>query len=321
LKKLLKGFTLMELIIVMAILVIIMGGLMQFFTPIRSAYYEATSVDTKRNTCNSMTKYVTENLRYAQFVGVYSSKESVNSRTTPGGVTIEGVGTIGTNQQGAQKAAQQLLNEIYKDSSLSLREDQIDYLAPRIRVIMLDYTAQSASAQPIFNSDFNNNTYSGRLWRFEFDKTLSTGDYNPTNTANRPGTLALPSFYHMAFGRAYYGANDFGLTVKYDNGIMTVNTATKSVNDDNPLDIDNPFISTSGAVNPQNISEGAAGGKIYYYTDNANGDTGSLVVGSSDEISDILQYGTLASGVNTISGSADGQYFFAYISAADLSGV
>ena len=63
--KVLKGFTLLELIIVAAIFGIIMAGVIQFITPVSDVYNSTTLRDNQRSTQNSMLKYLTESTKHA----------------------------------------------------------------------------------------------------------------------------------------------------------------------------------------------------------------------------------------------------------------
>lgn len=74
--KLLKGFTLIELIIVMAILSILMVGIMQMMKPIRETYVDSTYYESQRNTQSGIVTYLTESLRFATKMGVYNEQES-----------------------------------------------------------------------------------------------------------------------------------------------------------------------------------------------------------------------------------------------------
>lgn len=71
-----KGFTLIELIIVMAIMTILMAGLMQMMKPIRATYVDSTYYEAQRNTQSGMIQYITESVRYATNLGVYNEQSS-----------------------------------------------------------------------------------------------------------------------------------------------------------------------------------------------------------------------------------------------------
>ena len=81
-KKVLKAFTLIELIIVMAILVIFMSAIMNMFKPIRETYVDATLYESQRTAQNGIVQYMTESIRYATDLGIYTKNiNGVNTVT------------------------------------------------------------------------------------------------------------------------------------------------------------------------------------------------------------------------------------------------
>lgn len=68
-----KGFTLVELIIVMAILTILMAAIMQMFKPIRETYVDATLYESQRTAQNGIITYISESVRYAVDMGIYEA--------------------------------------------------------------------------------------------------------------------------------------------------------------------------------------------------------------------------------------------------------
>lgn len=70
-KAKLKGFTLIELIIVMAILTILMAAIIQMFKPIRATYVDSTLYEARRTTQNGIIQYIGESIRYATDLGIY----------------------------------------------------------------------------------------------------------------------------------------------------------------------------------------------------------------------------------------------------------
>lgn len=70
--KKIKGFTLIELIIVMAILTILMAGILNMMKPIRATFLDSTLYESQRTTQNGVIKYITENTRYATNLGIYN---------------------------------------------------------------------------------------------------------------------------------------------------------------------------------------------------------------------------------------------------------
>lgn len=70
--KKIKGLTLVELIVVMAVMTILMSAIMQLFKPIREVFTDSTYYESQRTTQNGMVKYITESTRYATNLGIYS---------------------------------------------------------------------------------------------------------------------------------------------------------------------------------------------------------------------------------------------------------
>lgn len=69
--KKLKGFTLIELIIVMAITTIILLMVATIAKPISTLFNDSNEFDTQRTVAEEMNTYVCENLRYANVVHIY----------------------------------------------------------------------------------------------------------------------------------------------------------------------------------------------------------------------------------------------------------
>ncbi|MDR0943196.1 MAG: prepilin-type N-terminal cleavage/methylation domain-containing protein [Ruminococcus sp.] len=272
-KKILKAFTLIELVIVMAIMTILLAGILQLFAPVRVAYAETAALESKRANCNSITKYMTESLRYAQFIGVYQA-----------GVT--GADT----ETKAADAANKLFGSITANAAtLKLSAADLTAIESKIQVIVIDYSESTETT-------YQGQEYSGRLFRYK-------------NTS--------PANFHMSFGKAYYGNNDFGINVKLiSNSELSVVASTQGFNNGGgEVDASNEIVTTSGSVLLGNFVSGA-GGKFYSVpTDDAkkaDGDAGQ------DGIADFLQdIGTTSAG-GTLASGANPQYFFAFIPAEDM---
>lgn len=72
-KKKIKAFTLVELIVVMAIMGILMAALMNFYKPIRETYVDSTMIENMRSTQDGILEYLTENVRYADRMLIFDS--------------------------------------------------------------------------------------------------------------------------------------------------------------------------------------------------------------------------------------------------------
>ncbi len=76
--KCLKGLTLIELVIVMAIIGIILTGVLSFFKPIRQVFVDSTVYEQQRNVETGIAEYITESTRYCNNMGIYSKTKVTN---------------------------------------------------------------------------------------------------------------------------------------------------------------------------------------------------------------------------------------------------
>ena len=77
--KCLKGLTLIELVIVMAIIGIILTGVLSFFKPIRQVFVDSTVYEQQRTVQTGIAEYITESTRYCNNMGIYSKSQVANS--------------------------------------------------------------------------------------------------------------------------------------------------------------------------------------------------------------------------------------------------
>jgi prepilin-type N-terminal cleavage/methylation domain-containing protein len=290
LKKTLKAFTLVELIIVMLIMTILLAGILQLFKPVRSAYQDAAYLENKRTVCNAISKYMTESLRYAQFVGTYTSTDLGFSAPAAGSISDN----VANLNAGARLAANELIATIDTDMALyALDDDKLDKIAPYMQVICIDYT-------PVI---YNNQSFTGRIYRFNFESS-----YNDLTNS-----YALPTNSHMSFGADYYGANTYGISATISGKMINVAASTLGLFNSN-LDFDNTtadvvtatnsMVTSNTSVELRNVFTTTAKGALYYIGDTpVNG------------IPDMLESGHTSGGTLAASGN---QYFFAFIPADKL---
>ncbi len=183
-----KAFTLIELIVAIAIFGILMAGVVRMIAPINSAAVSAKVVNNQQSVENSITQYLGENLRYATNLVIIED-----------GSTIDGV-TVNT----AEKA----ITAFYKFGPMD--EDGNTIISgtnsnPKVNVIC-------------FNGDpatftFSNKQYGGRIISSidnhgTLDMTPANGKIKSDGTENQ----------YLAFGNAYYGPGDYALKVRKDAG-------------------------------------------------------------------------------------------------------
>lgn len=184
-KKILKGFTLIELIIVMAILAILMAAIMNMFKPVRETYVDATLYENQRTSQNGIVTYITESIRYATDLGMYT-KDKV------------------TDVEGAVEA----FTDAYLEAN-GVKTTDSDYSAKRTNT--LAKMKEQAEVIIIDNDTtyaFSNVGHKGRILRRKFVKNAS-GTVQPlTNNAEDASTKEC----RLALGEAYYGESSYTIT-------------------------------------------------------------------------------------------------------------
>lgn len=170
-KKILKGFTLIELIIVMAILSILMVAIMQMFKPIRETYVDSTLYESQRTAQSGIIQYINESLRYATDLGIY-------------------------NESDINDAVEEFA-KAYCNKNPSANQTTVEQNA---EVIIIDNTAKKYA----FNSDPTDpdTWHTGRLLRRKAS-TIGTSTLNEST-----GTLGG---CRLVLGPAYYGENDYAI--------------------------------------------------------------------------------------------------------------
>ncbi len=184
-KKILKGFTLIELIIVMAILAILMAAIMNMFKPVRETYVDATLYETQRTAQNGVVTYITESIRYATDLGMYT-KDKVSNVTkaveefTKAYLEANGVKTTDSDYTAKY------------NSTLTKMKEQAE-------VLIIDNDNTYA---------FSNVGYKGRILRRKFVKNASGVVQPLTNNAEDASTNEC----RLALGEAYYGESSYTIT-------------------------------------------------------------------------------------------------------------
>lgn len=274
-KKVLKAFTLVELIIVMAILVIFMSAIMNMFKPIRETYVDATLYESQRTAQNGIVQYMTESIRYATDLGIYTKNTN-------------GVNTLTDAVEHFNKSYLKA-NGIDPDDTANATKvsDTLELIKRNAEVIVIDYS---------YNYEYNGGNYTGRILRRKFEKETVGGvivNKELTNDAENPNKNKA---CRIALGEAYYGASNYTISLgvdqnpttkagKPESGInVTVASYTgKYANRDNDSNssggINGVAVSNSGLVMCRNLmtpingmfdtkdfdaaSSTSAGGKVY----------------------------------------------------------
>lgn len=166
-----KGFTLIELIIVMAIFGILMMAIMRMFTPIRETYVDSTLYENQRTTQNGIITYITESVRYSTDLGIYNT----------GGVT--------TAQKAVNTFADNYCTHYAVDSAKVA--DVKNLIQEKVDVIVIDNSGTT----------YGGKTCYGRIIRRKQDGTKVVSDAYDTS----------PAKARLALGAAYYDTNTYSI--------------------------------------------------------------------------------------------------------------
>lgn len=198
-----KGFTLVELIVVMAIMTILMAAIMNMMKPIRSTYVDSTLYEAQRNTQTGIAQYLSESTRYAAAMGIYTKGESATYTF--------GTSNVNRNVTDVAAAAEYFLDDASGLTTANLISDA----SKRSAAVAAANTLRSDLEQHVQiitinevddNFTYNNKDYYGRLLR-------KKGTSAVTANAEVQGT----SECRLALGNAYYGESDYSIKVDFDD--------------------------------------------------------------------------------------------------------
>lgn len=191
-KKLIKGFTLIEMIVVMAILGILMSALMNFYRPVRQTFVDSTMIEDMRTTQNGILTYLTESVRYAENLIIYDDGARVTNSS----------GTVKTID--SPKAAYEMFidqNSITSDKSKE-----------RIQVIVINRSDGYTNTGTHVGS--RKDGYGGRLITNILRVREKDTDPLKITAENFPtagGMLSSDTF--MVLGGGYYGHSDYAIFI------------------------------------------------------------------------------------------------------------
>lgn len=184
-KKLkIKGFTLIELIVVIAIIGIIMLGLANYFKPIRQVFVDSSNYEQYRTVQSGIGRYIAENTRYATSLAIFKKGNSVTSDGSTVSITSEDQAidafllknNINKNKTGITAAETAAIQD-YKET---------------IRVITIE-------TDTVYS--VNNRDCAGRVHMYRWNENLS-----PTAGFDQ----------YMALGPAYYGQASYAIQLTPD---------------------------------------------------------------------------------------------------------
>lgn len=183
-RKKLKGFTLIELIIVMAIFVSVLTAILQLMEPINEVYADTVMYESQRTAEQGIADYITESLRYSERASIIDHGETV---TYADGSTTR---TITSEEDAVKYFANK------NDLDLSDSDD-----AARINVIRIDRTTTYTD---------KGYTYTGRLirrkgWNSSVTPLTGTVDISTVKSTYKTSDL------YMALGPDYYGKDSYSI--------------------------------------------------------------------------------------------------------------
>lgn len=212
-KRIFKAFTLIELIVVIAIFGILMAGLMNFFRPIRGTYVDSTLYEQQRTTQNGIIEFLCENTRYAEKLRVYDE-----------GCTAEGVSV---NSGG--KAFEAFCKEMSIDSTTYDTTEDLKDAKYKVHIICINRKQPFSNTGVPNDSDSKDRQYYGRiitnivsgdldstkqhLKYAQYSNDWGTNFEDKGQRATHPDSMTT----YMALGGAYYGAADYVIYVDKDS--------------------------------------------------------------------------------------------------------
>lgn len=210
-KNKLKGFTLVELIVVSALISILMLAMVKMFQPIRQTYVDTTQFAAQRTAQNGIVQYITESVRYSTDLGVYDSVKGVSSAS--GAVSL--FATEYCKNAGLVNQTTGAAISPYTTSDVALVTAEIQKYA---EVIIIDNSTTHYSK-----------SFTGRLIRRKVDMNPASASAvagNPAfvyvSASNARGAAkvldtASAAKWRVAMGEAYYGENTYYINVSFND--------------------------------------------------------------------------------------------------------
>ncbi len=204
-RKSLKAFTLVELVVAMAVFSILMAGIIRLFDPINTTAKTTGATASQKTVENAIVSYIGENIRYATNLGIYSSTTSKSGSTL-----------ISSEELAVKQFFNSGSSVINVDGSIA---DDSTNNYKLVNVITFSSSGGSTGFQDTTGTGI---TYYGRLFRsLNSLSSYSYTGFSSATAANNYGASGDCSYY-MALGQAFYGAGDYYLTVIPDSNGVTL---------------------------------------------------------------------------------------------------
>ena len=196
-KKNLKGFTLVELIVVMAVFGIIMLGAMQFLDPVSRMMKGASLQESNSATVDNIKRYFEGTLRYASAVDIHNGDLSELDDTGMNRVAIGG-----TEEERQTKAVKNFVNDYFRD----MADSNNDPIKGEVHLMKIDNDNGGKITESLFSFEAGYTYY---------DWNDSTSDWDdPVVVA--PASITMTSFDQSVINDVYYKDYSIFATLGYN---------------------------------------------------------------------------------------------------------
>ncbi len=236
-KKILKGFTLVELIVVMAIFSILMVGAMSLVGPVSKIFKHTNTLEKTYSYVNNIKDYLQDSLQYADNIWVFQgdrTQEQLSQDTFDFKEAFYNdiIGTADGSSPGYTDCTIRVMTILNKDTEIGGTTYE------KGQILMQDVTYNSnAAARIVLNpcqKQLNDTFFADN---YDYDYVLGSSGFvdagddmvmlesmNPDNAGYIPGEMNPENF---AIGIVTYYSND----AKDRNGILKPVTETANIND------------------------------------------------------------------------------------------
>lgn len=202
-KRSVRGFTLLELVIVMAIFSIIMFGALQLIEPVRELYLRTNNYESTATAVDNMRTYLEGNVGPVEFLHVYNGALYGNESGTAQPIT---------EQQAVEKFMRHYhVNRVVHDGSANTTPGSCNYADVDVHVIKIDNASGGIISKTVYTVN------SKGTW----DSTLS--EYQPTISAS--GITSTP----YALNRTYFDNYRYSIVLGQNGAMATYDNFTYTI--------------------------------------------------------------------------------------------
>lgn len=205
-----KGFTLIELIIVMAIFVSVLTCILQLMDPIREAYSDSTVYEQQRTVEGGIISYITESVRYADRISICDQGITTKEYTYNGSTMTR---------------------------NISSESDAVNYFCEKNGIDMSDSDKMKTIQVIRIDRSTDYDGYYGRLIRRNGWNSAKSS-FSGTMTNDAVSAYDTKELY-MAMGPAYYGKNTYEIVLPNEKGYYMHYDPIGNPIPDSDLDEDN----------------------------------------------------------------------------------